>query len=161
MILAVGVALSVPEAIAVGFPDPKLALHLSNRVFIGYPQWPELLSQMGVVAAALLRRISITFLTIARRHDGIMHIMRGVIGTFILFAAVSSLSHAFHPSVWSTISDQIRDHHQSAAMAEFLGAFKSGRAIAAGITFIFAQILLNWHPRNHRVMPVAQTGAKA
>ncbi len=164
VLLTLGVAMNIPEAIAVGLPNGSLRTDLSTNLFAGYPQWPELLLRLGFIGASLLSILSIASLCLARRHDGGLHIVRGVSGATLLIFSAAMISHAFHPSVWTSIAERMSAHGttQPAPMiADFLDAFERRPLIMAGIIFCGGQVLLNWMPRKTTAAQVEPTRAAA
>jgi hypothetical protein len=155
-LLTLGVAMNVPEAIAVGLPDRSLAVNMATNYFAGYPQWPELLLRLGVIGASLLTVLSIAALCLDRRGDGVIPILRGIAGILLVVFAASLVSHAFHPSVWSRIAEKMNEHGKPqpvVIVADFLDAFERAPLILAAAVFCGGQILLNWMPRK---LPAAE-----
>jgi hypothetical protein len=156
VLLTLAVAMNVPEAITVGLPNWSLNQELSTNYFAGYPTWPTLLLRLGSACAFLLMLASIGTLCLARRDDGVMHILRGIAGILLLVFAASTISHAFHPSAWTRIAMRINGPGKAqpgVILADVLDAFERGPLILAGVIFCGGQILLNWVPRR---MPAPQ-----
>jgi Protein kinase domain len=150
VLLTLGVAMNIPEAIAVGLPNGSLRANLSTNYFSGYPQWPELLLRLGFVSAGLLTLLGVASLCLARRGDGALHTLRGIAGVLLLIFSASMISHAFHPSVWTAMAERINAHgttQPAPLVADFINAFERGPLIMAGVIFCGGQVLLNWMPR--------------
>jgi hypothetical protein len=155
VVLALTVALNVPEALSVGLPDRNFTHDLSTNVFSGYPDWPALLLRLDRAAATLLLLLGIAAMTLGRRTSGATHIFRGLFGIGALVTAIALLGKAFYLATWSQIADELTTHHAVAAVARFLDGFDRAPLILAGVFFILSQVLLAWPPRRQKPQEAA------
>jgi hypothetical protein len=144
VIVTLAYALNVPEALSVGLPDARFSKDLHEKWFNGYPAWPELLNRLLAAAALLLTVLTIALTAMARRHAGIAHILRGIIGVALLVSSAGMIRNGFHPSAWSAVASQVHQDHPGAAIAVFLDSFRDDAVSAACIMFVVASVLLAW-----------------
>ena len=150
LLLGVVLALDLPGAVAAGLPDPQLGREL-GQIF-GHADWPRLVLKLGMICVAGIALLATIFLIAARRHGGILHIFRAVVGTSGLLAACFFLIKALEKANWATITDQINNHRVFPAVETFIDHVESESVIAAAVVFLLSFIVLAWPPRRRIVL---------
>jgi hypothetical protein len=164
VVLTLGVAMNVPDAISVGLPSWSVTHELTRNYFVGYPAWPALLLKLGTVGAVVASVMSALMLSLDRRDQGMFHILCGIGGILLVVLGACLVAHAFHPSVWDRLSTLVNSPGQpqpAAIVADVLDAFERGPLILAAATFCGGMILLNCCGRKLPSAPVEMNRAAA
>ncbi|WP_428939831.1 serine/threonine-protein kinase [Fontivita pretiosa] len=143
-----GLALHLPHAIAAGVFDPALSQEIQRNVFNGYSGWPVLTERIAVIAVSIVMLLAVVLQIFARRRGGVMHMLRGIIGTAGLIVSLLILASAFRwMSAWPAIQPLVQIQQFAAAMDVFLNHWSAQAAITAGVVFVLASVVLAWAPR--------------
>jgi len=154
IVIAICCALDLPGMIQAGL-FPGLARELERDVF-GTPAWPQILHRVGKAVVIIVMLLSAAVLVFARRRAGLAHMLRAVVGTLGLLAALSSLRGALARIDWSTIAERINNNWTGAAIETFLDGVRRNDAILAGVLFLAAIFVLAWPERRATLLPAGQ-----
>ena len=165
MLMGIGIvlllSLQVPEAISANVFQSGLGAQL-DKVF-GYDRWPELLQNVGFPFAVGLFITSGVLLMIARRHDGLTHVLRVVLGVagllFAAFAGSSVLSHwdAVNQT-WAPIAAQLQADQVGPAIETFMNAMEGTAAVAGLLSLAASVVILALPPRRPEPAKPSQPG---
>jgi hypothetical protein len=143
-----GLALHLPHAIAIGAFDATLPVQIQQELFNGYSGWPALAERIAVMAVSIVMLLAVVLQIFARRRCGVMHMLRGIIGTAGLIVSILILASAFRwMSAWPAIQPLVQIQQFAAAMDVFLNHWSLQDAIIAGVVFLLAAVVLAWAPR--------------
>jgi len=145
-VVSLAMALRFVDALAAGLPDPSLLYHLQHDVFAGYSDWQRLLLKLGAFLVVVTTMLAVTTITLARRHRGPLHILRGVFGVLILIGSMFTIGGAFRFGDWDEIGGYVLHHQPAPAVATFLNGF-NGVIILSAVMFVVAIIIIAWTPR--------------
>jgi hypothetical protein len=154
LLLAIAVTSNLPGLIASGSLDRNLPVQIAAAT--GTVEWPLYFKEAGAVACVVFGATAMFLLLPARRAGGGFHMLRGILGTVILFAAAISLGRALPD--WSefilrqTPADTFHWYFQHVNAHKVLPAI-----IIASVGYVF----LLWPPRRHFPQMPAPTAAKA
>ncbi|MCF7956470.1 MAG: protein kinase [Phycisphaerae bacterium] len=134
-------AIRVPVIIQGGFPE--LASKMQN--IFATEGWPLMFQTTLVLAAVILGAMAMIFTIIARRPEGIWHVLRSIAAisgmTFTLVMVYESLSTKYNAdTIKSVISGNVTNF--DGIMNETLGF--------AGLFFVVSMILLVWPPKRQQ-----------
>jgi len=141
LLLGFAAAIRVPVIIQGGFPE--LASKMQN--IFATEGWPLMLQTTLVLAAVILGAMAMIFTIIARRPEGIWHVLRSIAAisgmTFTLVMVYESLSRKFNAdTIKSVISGNVTNF--GGIMDETLGF--------AGLFFVVSIVLLAWPPKREQ-----------
>jgi hypothetical protein len=142
--LAVGLvyAFDVPDFIAAGLADPSLAIHLQRDVF-STAEWPAFVQRMLCGIVVMLMFIAMSFVTLARRSRGGLHILRGLLGVVTFFFSILILGKAFYSSIWQDIANQGHLLPGQALMLA-INHVSGGGLVASAIVFMLGVLMIGW-----------------
>jgi hypothetical protein len=145
--LAVGLvyAFDVPDFIAAGLADPSLAIHLQRDVF-GTAEWPAFVQRMLCGIVVMLMFIAMSFVTLARRSRGGLHILRGLLGIVTFFFSILILGKAFYSSIWQDIANQGHLLPGQALMLA-INHVSGGGLVCSAIVFMLGVLMIGWPAR--------------
>jgi serine/threonine protein kinase len=153
LLLAIAVTSNLPGLFASGSLDKNLPSQIA--VATGTGEWPEMFKEAGAVACVVIGATAMFLLLPARRAGGGFHMLRGILGTVILFAAAVSLGRALPD--WSsfvlrpTPADTFHWYFQHINAHKVLPAI-----IIASVGYVF----LLWPPRRHFPQMAAARGVE-
>lgn len=149
LIVALAVAVHVPQIIAAGFPDPSLADELQRAMG---PGWPALLQQIGAALVIVLFLFATVCLIIARRNAGGMHLVRAVLGIFGLLSVQMVIRTAFDHADSLGLAEVLRGHNVEQHLAAFFESVQTGPLYTAAGLFVLSVVLLAWPPKRNRAV---------
>jgi len=154
LLAALGVVMDVPGLGEIGALDPNLPHRLEQA--LGTTDWPRMARELGVVIAVVGGFAAMIFMLPARRIGGAKHMLRGVLGTIVLFSAVIAMGRALPQT-----GDVVIGANRAATMDWYFQHIQVGRAIWAGSVYILGMFLLAWPPRRERPALAVESAPKS
>jgi TM2 domain-containing membrane protein YozV len=146
--IAVGLAvgLHLPHYIATGWPNAQLTADLDQ--FFGYSEWPELVMRVGTVLVVVLLLLAGIFTIIGRRHLGVRHMFRAVLGLVAFFCVLLVFSEAMSGSYFQEVVDLLNSQQIGPAVDKLLLSTQNKKAASAGVLFLLSVVVLAWPARS-------------
>lgn len=147
LIVTIGLALDLPQAVAADAFGSGIRSDLT-RMF-GYEGWPRLFESAGMTLALCSLVIGGLLLIFARRGEGVMHMLRALLGVAGLFIAVLSAPDVVPQSanMWPSVVTELQANRVGPAIELLMKRMEAG-ALFFGLVFLVAPILvLAWPPR--------------
>jgi TM2 domain-containing membrane protein YozV len=154
LLIALPLGLQLPEAISANVVASGLGAEL-DRAF-GYEGWPNLFHSVGLIVSLALLILGGLLLTIARRSDGVLHMLRALLGGGgLLLAALCGTEMLSRwdavNRVWKPIAEHVQADRVGPAIEAFLSSVQGPPAIFA-LLFLFGSILvLAWPPKRREL----------
>lgn len=137
-LLAAALALDLPGLLESGRIDPRIPDHM--RRGMGVENWPFVLRSIGGAGLFLLGCLALLFTMWARRSRGAMHLLRGVAGAALLFAAPFVLAR---PGIdWAAPVETVKNGW--AVWQELVQGLSPLAAVRAVVMFVGGMVLLLW-----------------
>jgi TM2 domain-containing membrane protein YozV len=153
-VLAIALATDVTGALAAGVFGPDVARDIQREAFNDYSAWPHLVRRVGTILTGVLILIALVVMIFARSRGGLAYMVRAVLGTAGLVAAVTILGAASR--IWFLGWEKIATLAQAEKFAEaadvFLNSWEIAGVIAAGVVFLVAILLLAWPASQRRLL---------
>jgi len=150
LIVGLGLALKLPDAVAAGLPDSSLNRELVELT--GYAEWPRLALMLGVIFVPVVVTLAASFLVAARRRAGIMHILRAVLGAGGLLLACFFLCMSLGRTQWPAIIAQMNANKIGPGIETLINRAGELEALLAAVTFLVSFIVLAWPPKRRIVL---------
>jgi serine/threonine protein kinase len=159
VIIGVITALHLPHFIAAGWLDTSLATEAEQ--FFGYAQWPELVVRLGTIITVVLLLLAAVFMVMGRRHLGIRHLFRSVLGLGGLFFAILLFIDCIGGYRFRNIRESLDSRQIGPAFERLLDSCTSEEAVFAAFVFLVSIIILAWPPRRKQIVttPAPNQGA--
>ena len=138
---------NLPGLAQVGALHPQLPNRMQEVT--GTADWPQIAEKLGVAIAVVTGLASIGLMLVARRVGGPGHMLRGVIGILVLFAAVLNLGQAL-----PNPNDVLVGVHWTQTMNWYFQHVQVSRAIWAAGIYVFGAFLLAWPRCQRRHVPI-------
>lgn len=141
-------ALHFPYFLETGWPDPDLAIELRNTLG---SNWPQILMDMTRIVSVALMLPAALCVSLGRRHLGVRHLIRGILGLGGLFAAVMLLADGMY---WQFrgIGDVSNSNGLGPVLERVLKGCQSDGAVYGAIIFVISIIILSWPPKPRKMM---------
>jgi hypothetical protein len=148
--LAVLLALDLPGFLASGRLDPRIPSDMHRA--IGVENWPFVLRSLGGIGLFLLACLALLVIMWVRRSRGTTHMLRGIVGAALLFAAPFVLAR---PTIdWGASAEATRNGW--ALWQDLVQALSPIAMVRAAVMFAGAIVLLVW-PAAPRRTPSSAT----
>ena len=154
LLIALPLALQIPEAVSVNVFNSGLGKQFAD-VF-GYEGWPNLFQNLGFPVAITLLICAGILMTIARRRDGIMHMLRSLVGVGGMLLSIAMVTASFHRHdsinrIWHPIADHLQADRIGPAIETFMQGVDSLPLVFAAIFLVVSILILAWPPKRHEV----------
>jgi hypothetical protein len=158
VIVGIITALQLPHFIAAGWLNTGLAADAEQ--FFGYPQWPELVVRLGTIITVVLLLLAAVFMILGRRHLGIMHLFRSVLGLGGLFISIFLVIDCIRGYRFGNIQQALNAGQIGPAFEKLLDSCMDGEVIFAAFVFLFSIFILAWPPSRKQtvITPVPNQG---
>ena len=150
IVAGLAVGLQLPHFVAAGLPDPKLATVLEK--FFGYSEWPELVMRLGTIMVVILLLLAGIFTIIGRRHLGVRHMFRAVLGLIAFFCVLLVFSDAMSGSYFQEVVNMLNSQQIGPAFDMLLRSTHNEEAAFAGVLFLMSIIVLAWPARSRQMI---------
>ncbi|MEZ6193078.1 MAG: protein kinase [Phycisphaerales bacterium] len=153
MLVTIGLALEVPEAIAADAFGTGLSGDL-NQLF-GYDGWPRLFQSAGMMLSICSLVLGGLLLIIARRGEGVMHMVRALLGVGGLFIAALIAEDVVPRSanMWPSIVTELQANRIGPAIEVFLQRLEFDAMFFALMFLVVPILILAWPPRRGMRLP--------
>jgi TM2 domain-containing membrane protein YozV len=142
-VLALALALDLPNAVAQGVFDPRFAEQVKHDLFKDYADWPSLAHKVGILLATVTILAGAATMVFARSRSGSGHQIAGLIGIGGLMLSIYILAGSFDSNgMWTAVHSSIEARQLPAAMDVFLNHWDTSGAVWAGIVFLISIIML-------------------
>ncbi len=146
ILIGIASGFRVLNFIASAWPDLNSSLYNNFG-----DRWPELLITIEKTAMFALLFLGAIFIIIGRRHWGIHHLVRALLGMIGLFLAAIAFSQAF-PNSYPAGFNELLKSGQALPAFEILLNSIGQKAMTAGITFLISVLILAWPPNKQTLM---------
>jgi len=146
--LAVG--LHLPHFVAAGWPNPQVSAQIEQ--FFGYPDWPELVMRLGTVLVVILLLLAGICIIIGRRHLGVPHMLRAVLGLMAFFGVLLVFSDAMSGSYFQEVVNMLNAEQIGPAFDKLLLSTQNKKAASAGVLFLLSVVVLAWPARSRQMI---------
>ncbi|MBN2181471.1 MAG: protein kinase [Sedimentisphaerales bacterium] len=150
VIIGVITGLHLPHFIAAGWLDTSLASQAEE--FFGYSQWPELAVRLGSIITVVSLLLAAVFMIMGRRHLGIRHLLRAVLGLGGLFFSIFLFIDGIGGYRFRNIQDSLNSRQIGPAFEKLLDNCTSEEAVFAAFIFLVSVIILAWPPRRKQIV---------
>jgi hypothetical protein len=148
ILLAVALVADVPGLLASSLVAPHVRWQIEQVLGT---DWPRLLREFAIVAAAASGWFGLLLILVGRRWGGPAHMLRAIIATVIIFAAITSLGRGLPP--WSAITPRLNT--PGAIFDLYVQHIDVTHAIWAGAFYLLGWVLLVWPARRHAAVAVS------
>ncbi len=149
ILIGIASALKVPNFIAAQWPGEL-------DKFFGYQEWPSLLIKLGNITMFVSLFLGAVFIILGRRHWGIQHLIRALLGLVGLFFAFLAFSDAFPNSYPTGFNELLKSGQKGPAFEMLLNSIGSAEVIIAGIIFLISVVILAWPPNKQTILTTPQ-----
>jgi hypothetical protein len=143
IVLAIALVADVPGLLASSLVAPRVPRQIEQ--VLG-SDWPRLLREFGIVACAASGWFALLLILVGRRWGGPAHMLRAIIATVVVFAAIISLGRGLPP--WSAITP--RQNTPSAIFDLYVQHIDITHAVWAGAFYLLGWVLLVWPARRRQ-----------
>ena len=154
IVVGIASALKVPNFVAAQWPDVSADI---DSFFGGYPDWPRLVTNLGIIAMFVFLFLGAVFVILGRRHWGIQHLVRALLGLVGLLFAFLAFAQAFPKSYPVGFNELLRSGQKGPAFDMLLNSISSSEVIVAGIIFLVSVVILAWPPNKQIILSTPQT----
>jgi len=137
-----------PYFLETGWPDQDLAIELKNALGTN---WTQILLDMARIVSVVLMLPAALCVSLGRRHLGVRHLMRGILGLGGLLAAIMMLADGMY-WYFQGIGEMSNSGELGAVLERFLNGCQSEGAVFAAIIFVLSVIILAWPPKPRKMM---------
>jgi hypothetical protein len=136
-----------PYFLETGWPDQDLAIELKNALGAN---WTQLLMDMARIVSVVLMLPAALCVSLGRRHLGVRHLIRGILGLGGLLVAIMMLADGMY---WQFhgIGEMSNYGELGPVLERFLQGCQSDGAIFAAIIFVVSAIILAWPPKPRKM----------
>ena len=140
-------ALHFPYFLETGWPDPDMAIELRNALGAN---WPKMLMDLARIVFVVLMLPAALCVSLGRRHLGVRHLIRGILGLGGLLAAVMLLAEGMY---WHFrgMGQMSNSGELGPILERILKGCQSEEAIFAAIIFVISVIILSWPPKPRKM----------
>jgi hypothetical protein len=150
IVAGLAVGLHIPYFVAAGLPNAQLSAQIEQ--FFGYPDWPELVMRLGTVVVVILLLLAGVCIIIGRRHLGVTHMLRAVLGLMAFFCVLLVFSDAMSGSYFQEVVDMLNAEQIGPAFDKLLLSTQNKKAAAAGVLFLLSVVVLAWPARSRQMI---------
>jgi serine/threonine protein kinase len=155
MMIALPLALQLPEAISANVFESGLGAELN--MFFGYDRWPSLFLNVGYATVFPLLVLGGLLLAVARRHEGVLHMFRALLGAGGIFSGtmisleVMNRRDAIN-NIWRPIADDLQANRIGPAIETFMKGIEADAAIFVLLFLVSSILILAWPAKRRNVI---------
>jgi hypothetical protein len=150
IVAGLAVGLHLPHFIAAGWPNTQVSGQIEQ--FFGYPDWPELVMRLGTIIVVILLLLAGICIIIGRRHLGVNHMLRVVLGLMALFCVLIVFSDAMSGSYFYDVVNLYNSQQIGPAFDMLLESMQNKKAASAGVLFLLSVVVLAWPARSRQMV---------
>jgi len=150
IVAGLAIGLHLPHFIAAGWPNAQLSAQIEQ--FFGYPDWPELVMRLGTVVVVVLLMLAGVCIIIGRRHLGVTHMLRAVLGLMAFFCVLIVFSDAMSGSYFQEVVNMLNAEQIGPAFDKLLLSTQNKKAASAGVLFLLSVVVMAWPARSRQMM---------
>ena len=144
------VGLQIPYYVAAGLPNIQLSAQIEQ--FFGYSDWPELVMQLGTIVVVILLLLAGVCIIIGRRHLGVRHMLRAILGLMAFFCVLLVFSDAMSGSYFQDVVNMLNSQQIGPAFDMLLRSTHNEQAAFAGVLFLLSVVVLAWPARSRQMI---------
>jgi hypothetical protein len=150
IVAGLAVGLHLPHFIAAGWPNTQLSAQIEQ--FFGSPDWPEQVMRLGTVMVVILLLLAGVCIIIGRRHLGVTHMLRAVLGLMAFFGVLIVFSDAMSGSYFQEVVNMLNAEQIGPAFDKLLLSTQNKKAASAGVLFLLSVVVLAWPARSRQMI---------
>ncbi len=150
IIVGLAVGLHIPHFVAAGWPNAQLSAQIEQ--FFGYPDWPELVMRLGTILVVILLLLAGVCIIIGRRHLGVRHMLRAILGLMAFFCVLLIFSNAMSGYYFQEVVNMINSQQIGPAFDKLLRSTHNEQAAFAGVLFLLSVVVLAWPARSRQMI---------
>ncbi len=150
IVAGLAVGLQIPYYVAAGWPDAQVSAQIEQ--FFGYSDWPELVMRMGTIVVVILLLLAGVFIIISRRHLGVRHMLRAILGLMAFFCVLLVFSDAMSGSYYQEVVNMLNSQQIGPAFDKLLTSTHNEKAASAGVLFLLSVVVLAWPARSRQMI---------
>ena len=150
IVAGLAVGLHLPHFVAAGWPNAQLSAQIEQ--FFGYPDWPELVMRMGTIVVVILLLFAGVCIIIGRRHLGVRHMLRAILGLMAFFCVLLVFSDAMSGSYFQDVVNMLNSQQIGPAFDKLLRSTHNEQAAFAGVLFLLSVVVLAWPARSRQMI---------
>jgi hypothetical protein len=150
IIAGLAVGLQIPYFVAAGWPNAQLSAQIEQ--FFGYPDWPELVMRMGTILVVILLLLAGVCIIIGRRHLGVRHMLRAILGLMAFFCVLLIFSDAMSGSYFQDVVSMLNSQQIGPAFDKLLRSTHNEQAAFAGVLFLLSVVVMAWPARSRQMI---------
>ncbi len=150
IIAGIVVGLQIPYYVAAGWPDAQVSAQIEQ--FFGYSDWPELVMRMGTIVVVILLLLAGVFIILGRRHLGVRHMLRAILGLMAFFCVLLVFSDAMSGSYYQEVVNMLNSQQIGPAFDKLLTSTHNEKAASAGVLFLLSVVVLAWPARSRQMI---------
>jgi len=150
IIAGLAVGLHIPHFVAAGWPNAQLSAQIEQ--FFGYSDWPELVMRMGTIIVVILLLLAGVCIIIGRRHLGVRHMLRAILGLMAFFCVLLVFSDAMSGSYFQDVVNMLNSEQIGPAFDKLLSSTHNEQAAFAGVLFLLSVVVLAWPARSRQMI---------
>jgi hypothetical protein len=136
--------------VAAGWPNAQLSAQIEQ--FFGYPDWPELVMRLGTILVVILLLLAGVCIIIGRRHLGVRHMLRAILGLMAFFCVLLVFSNAMSGSYFQEVVNMLNSQQIGPAFDMLLRSTHNEQAAFAGVLFLLSVVVLAWPARSRQMI---------
>jgi len=150
IVAGLAVGLHIPHFVAAGWPNAQLSAQIER--FFGYPDWPELVMRLGTIVVVILLLLAGVCIIIGRRHLGVRHMLRAILGLMAFFCVLLVFSDAMSGSYFQDVVNMLNSQQIGPAFDKLLRSTHNEQAAFAGVLFLLSVVVLAWPARSRQMI---------
>ena len=150
IVAGLAVGLHIPHFVAAGWPNAQLSTQIEQ--FFGYPDWLELVMRMGTIVVVILLLFAGVCIIIGRRHLGVRHMLRAILGLMAFFCVLLVFSDAMSGSYFQDVVNMLNSQQIGPAFDKLLRSTHNEQAAFAGVLFLLSVVVLAWPARSRQMI---------
>ena len=150
IVAGLAIGLHLPYYVAAGWPDAEVSTQIEQ--FFGYSDWPELVMRLGTIVVVVLLLLAGVCIIIGRRHLGVTHMLRAVLGLMAFFCVLLVFSDAMSGSYFQEVVNMINADQIGPAFDKLLLSTQNKKAAAAGVLFLLSVVVMAWPARSRQMI---------
>jgi hypothetical protein len=150
IVVGLAVGLHLPHFVAAGWPNPQVSAQIEQ--FFDYPDWPELVMRLGTVVVVILLLLAGVCIILGRRHLGVTHMLRAVLGLMAFFCVLIVFSDAMSGSYFHEVVNMVNAEQIGPAFDKLLLSTQNKKAAAAGVLFLLSVVVMAWPARSRQMV---------
>jgi hypothetical protein len=150
IVAGLAVGLHLPHFVAAGLPNPQISAQIEQ--FFGYPDWPELVMRLGTIMVVILLLLAGVCIIIGRRHLGVTHMLRAVLGLMAFFCVLLVFSDAMSGSYFQEVVNMLNSQQIGPAFDKLLLSTQNKKAASAGVLFLLSVVVMAWPARSRQMI---------